>query len=229
MDISVHRSTISRFLKRESWSKKFPIRANLRRHEEAAEQWLREFKTSPRTGKLMALDETAFVVGRIGRTKGYAPKGETLIQRHDPRQRKMFSLLVCIEEGASKPVHSICVEGAITGKRFRAFLDTMPDSLKGNTLLLDNAAIHRATHSLRVEGLPTVSETARKKNVNLVYIPPYSPQCNPTELFFASLKKRAQKALVDGNETIPNAVTRIVHSGSWDVRGMFKHCFDWMV
>ena len=177
----------------------------------------------------MALDETAFVVGRTGRMKGYAPKGEALIQRHDPRQRKMFSLLVCIEEGASKPVHSICVEGAITGERFQAFLDTMPDSLKGNTLLLDNAAIHRATHSLRSQGLPTVSETARKKNINLVYIPPYSPQCNPTELFFASLKKRAHKALAEGKETVPKLVTRIVHTGSWDLRGMFKHCFDWMV
>ena len=103
----------------------------------------------------------------------------------------------------------------------------MPDTVKGSTLLLDNAAIHHATHSLRRQGLPTILETAGTKKINLQYIPPYSPQCNPTELFFASLKKRVRKAMLGRSEGLPGIVTSVLR-GTWNVRGMFRHCFDWM-
>ena len=95
--LSVHRSTISRFLSRSAWTKKVATRAPLANHEQKAEQWLQTFQAAPRHGKLMSLDETSFVVGKIGPSKGYSPKGQSLIQRHDPRARKTFSLLVCLE------------------------------------------------------------------------------------------------------------------------------------
>lgn len=226
-DLTIHRSTVSRYLQRESWTKKVPHQANLVSHEAAAEQWLQSFKSSPAGGKLMALDETAFVVGKTGRIKGYAPRGERLVHRKDPRARKMFSLLVCLEENSTAPVHSLMVEGAITGKLFQSFLATMPDSLKGNTLLLDNAAIHHATKSLRQQGLPTICETASAKDITLKYIPPYSPQCNPTELFFASLKKRVQRDILNNRRCLSRTVQSLV-TGTWNVRGMFRTCFDWM-
>ncbi len=227
-NLTLHRSTISRYLQRSSWTKKVPHKANLKCHEDAAELWLQTFKTNHSQGNLMSLDETDFVVGKSGRITGYSPRGERLVKRHDPRSRKMFSLLVCLEEKSTAPVHSMLVEGAITGKLFQNFLDTMPDSLKDNTLLLDNAAIHHATKSLQQQGLPTILETARTKNIDLKYIPAYSPQCNPTELFFASLKKRVQKAMINSPGNIPCTIKSLLRTTTWNVRGMFRHCFDWM-
>ena len=129
--ISVHRSTIARFLKTNSWTKKVPVRAPMACHEQKAEQWLATFQATPRTGKLMSLDETAFVVGKVGPSRGYSPQGKPIVQRHNPQARKMFSLLVCLEETTPRPVHWVLMEGAITGPRFQEFLATMPANLQG--------------------------------------------------------------------------------------------------
>lgn len=164
--LSVHRSTVSRFLRRVAWSKKVPTRAPLAIHEHRAEQWLQTFQAAPRHGKLMSLDETSFVVGKMGPSKGYSPRGQPIVQRHDPRARKTFSLLVCLEETSPAPVHWMLVEGAITGPLFQKFLETMPAHLQGNTLILDNAAIHHASKSLIAQNLPTIAETASVTQLN---------------------------------------------------------------
>ena len=44
---------------------------------------------------------------------------------------------------------------------------------------MDNASFH---HSERIEQL------CKDAGVKLVYLPPYTPQCNPIEEFFAELK-----------------------------------------
>ena len=229
MSVTVHRSTVSRYLKRMKWTKKVPVRSALKSYEQKADNWLRTFQIEGHQGRLMALDETAFVVGKVGPGKGYAPLGERLVHRHNPRERKMFTLLVCIDQDSPSPVHSILVEGPITGTLFQEFIASMPAHLKGNTLILDNASIHHASKSLQQNGRPSIKDTAEERGLHLQYIPPYSPQCNPTELFFASLKKRVMKTLTTTSNTLQQVIKRELADGVWDTKGMFRHCFAWMM
>jgi transposase len=120
------------------------------------------------------------------------------------------------------------VEGAITGTLFQSFLATMPPRLQGNTLILDNAAIHHASKSLSAQNLPTIAETARAKNIQLAYIPPYSPQCNPTELFFASLKKRVNKVSSMTAARLQKTIESTLETQKWNIDAMFRHCFAWL-
>lgn len=50
---------------------------------------------------------------------------------------------------------------------------------KNSVLILDNAPIHHAAR---------IKQMCRDIGVKLVYLPPYSPDLNPIEEFFAELK-----------------------------------------
>ena len=53
----------------------------------------------------------------------------------------------------------------------------------GDTLIMDNAQIHKSRHSF-----PLISEALRVKGVNILFMPTYSPELNPCELVFSKVK-----------------------------------------
>jgi transposase len=56
------------------------------------------------------------------------------------------------------------------------------DKVPSNSIIVqDNHPIHYAAHNL-------LSQIAKRKNVEIVYIPPYSPDLNPIEEMFKMLK-----------------------------------------
>lgn len=57
----------------------------------------------------------------------------------------------------------------------------------------NNARIHHATKSLTTKGLDTIKDTAKNININMLYIPPYTPQLNPVELCFNSIKNNVNR------------------------------------
>ena len=59
----------------------------------------------------------------------------------------------------------------------------------GSDLILDNATIHRAARVLRLQGVSTIPETADALAIGLRYLPPYTPQLNPVELAFNSIRQ----------------------------------------
>ena len=70
--------------------------------------------------------------------------------------------------------------------RFQEFLTRLPP---GSDLILDNATIHRAARVLRLQGVSTIPETADALGIGLRYLPPYTPQLNPVELAFNSIRQ----------------------------------------
>jgi hypothetical protein len=81
-------------------------------------------------------------------------------------------------------LHVEVFDHAITGADFRLFvaglLDRMqPWPLPNSVLIMDNAAIHK------VDG---VREMIEERGVRLVYLPAYSPDLNPIEEAFSSIK-----------------------------------------
>ncbi len=129
------------------------------------------------SSKLVALDESGFDQ-RPRPIYGYAPKGKLAIVKVKPNSdRNHFSLLMAISgDGTSvQDLHTTSVTGPIIAD----FIKRLP-SPDGSTVLLDNAAIHR-THAVRL--------AAQSRNFKLLFIPPYSPEYNPIELVFGSIKQ----------------------------------------
>lgn len=92
--------------------------------------------------------------------------------------RKRFNLLLAIASDGSKQ-HSV-FDKSINAAMFADFISQLPYP-SGTCILLDNAKIHH-TASTR--------SAALQKGYTLLYIPPYSPELNPVELAFASMKNK---------------------------------------
>ena len=75
----------------------------------------------------------------------------------------------------------------MTGELFRAYVEQMlaPSLHPGDVVVLDNLPVHK------VAG---VREAIRAVGASLLYLPPYSPDLNPIEQFFAKLKALLRKA-----------------------------------
>jgi transposase len=130
----------------------------------------------------IALDEAAFFLNH-SRKYAWSTRGHrAVVSRPGPRGQ-MHSLLLAISPtGVAKWQ---LYEGGVNSVRFQSFLSDLPDH---TNLLLDNASSHRATHVLAKQGIPTVFETANFKNIQLKYLPPYSPTYNPVEYCFNAIR-----------------------------------------
>jgi transposase len=227
----IHRSTISRFLKRSGWSKTKAQIQPARRTEEKAMAWMRTFSPSP-LNDFLALDETSFVNTRMTELFGWSPKGKACVVEGPVSQpcRKRLTLLVAIDANSNLPLHHIIIEGSAKSVHFQSFIESLPDHVKGKRMLLDNVSIHHATHSCHKNGKPSIKETADKKGLKLEYLPPYSPQYNPTELVFAGLKRRVRLVASECNtiQKMTRAVESSMSEPLGNVGGMFEKCLWWL-
>ena len=77
--------------------------------------------------------------------------------------------------------------GPMNGEIFRAYVEQhlAPTLRPGDIVIMDNLAAHK------VGGIREMIQAARAL---LIYLPPYSPDLNPIEQFFAKLKALLRKA-----------------------------------
>jgi transposase len=62
----------------------------------------------------------------------------------------------------------------------------LPALQPGNVVVLDNASFHKDLE---------LQEIAESKGVRVIYLPPYSPDLNPIEKFWANLKRNIRKII----------------------------------
>lgn len=91
-------------------------------------------------------------------------------------------------------VAPLVLDGAINGTSFRAYVEQFlaPCRRPGDTVVIDNLGSHK------VKGVRDAIEAA---GAHLLFLPPYSPDLNPIEQFFAKLKallRTAARRTVDG-------------------------------
>lgn len=72
--------------------------------------------------------------------------------------------------------------GPCNTRLFVAWVKQMlvPELRPGQTVVMDNASFHKS---------PMVKDAIEAAGCNLVYLPPYSPDLNPIEKFWANLKR----------------------------------------
>ncbi len=95
--------------------------------------------------------------------------------------------------------------------------------LPNSILVVDNTSIHK------VDG---IRELVEGHSARLIYLPAYSPDLNPIELAFSSIKAwlhanctRVNAELESNNGSIYNAFWEAVHSVTLeDAKGWYGHC-----
>ena len=97
-----------------------------------------------------------------------------------------------------------CVlDGPMDGDSFRAYVEqfVVPILRPGGIVVMDNLASHK------VAGIRAAIEAA---GAELRYLPPYSPDFNPIEQFFAKLKALLRKAAARTVDTLIAAIANIL-------------------
>ena len=87
----------------------------------------------------------------------------------------------------------------MTGEVFRAYVEQMlaPSLAPGDVVVMDNLAAHK------VAG---VREAIGAAGASLLYLPPYSPDLNPIEQFFAKLKALLRRAATRTKDALWTAI-----------------------
>ena len=130
----------------------------------------------------IAIDETSIALN-MQPLYGYSPKNRrlTIPAKSLPRYQR-FSLVMAITR--SQVICYKWISGSFNTQSFVQFLSELPDQFRGYPVLMDNVAFHRTQ---------AVREELGKRQMRPLFIPPYSPQCNPIENAFSVFKNHFRK------------------------------------
>lgn len=110
------------------------------------------------------------------------------------------------------------LEGALNHCSFALYIVRIlaPQLRRGDVLVLDN---------LRVHHLTGLREWLGKRGVELLFLPPYSPDFTPVEQAWSKLKTRLRQAQARSWQALKEAVQDAIDwISSDDARAWFNHC-----
>lgn len=150
---------------------------------------------SERSSKnLVYLDESGFAP-TTQRNYGRAPRGEKLYGERSGNSRPRTSLIAA--KRGKQMLAPVLFEGSTDSVWFNdwfenhLFKELQPES----TLIMDNAAFHKKKD---------IRQIASKHGHYVLFLPPYSPDFNPIEQDFATIKKI--RAYDNNNSTLDDIV-----------------------
>ena len=156
----------------------------------------------------IAIDEASFVSCDRPR-RGWA-KFSSRVPKHPPKQRNRISLLLAID--TSGVVTFEIKKGAFNKESYSSFQQKLPSD---RTLILDNVAFHKSH---------VTKEAELKRNIELVYIPPYCPWFNPVECAFSVAKATYRKSRShDHPDFVSDVVSCLQKITSEDCQSFFSH------
>lgn len=176
---------VGNYLKRWGFTPQKPLRRAYEQKPEAVRQWLDEqypaieAQAKAEGGEIHWGDETALVNTDV-RGRSYAPKGKTPVINVVGGTREKLSMIATVtNQGKAR---WMIIDEAFNADRLIEFMASLvKDAGRKVFLILDNLRVH---HSKPVKAW--LSD--RKDQIEVFYLPSYSPQLNPEERLNADLK-----------------------------------------
>jgi transposase len=222
LGIECHTSTVYAFMRRHRITKKRGHTLFNERDEDAVEKFKLDVKAH--VGVHMALDEASFCLNQSPRY-GWAPRGHRAYIRRAGSRGKRMSLLLCVADSRTHPIVGYhLADGTFNAPKFHEFIEQKVAS--SGRLIMDNASIHKATHSCRRAGKTTIGDLCQSKNIEPTYLPPYSPTLNPVELCFNFIRTHVRRQFPNTVDALRHAVDDAIGMLGAHVPRMFDHCFD---
>jgi transposase len=140
--------------------------------------------------RLVFIDETAANTKMV-RLSGRCPRGERLVGSVPHGHWKTITFVAALRlDGITAP---FVLDGSMTGELFLAYVEQcLAPTLKRNDIvIMDNLSAHKVLG---------IREAIEAKGAQLRYLPQYSPDLNPIEMFFSKLKAFLRKL---AERTIP--------------------------
>ena len=188
--IKLHVRSVGKYLTRWGFTPQKPIRRAYEQSPEAVQAWLEgeypaiEQRARREGAEIHWGDETALVNTDV-RGRSYAPAGKTPVARTVGGTRQKLSMIATVTNRGR--ARWMIIDDAFDAERLIEFLQALiKDAGRKVFLILDNLRVH---HSKIVKAW--VSD--RHDQIELFYLPSYSPQLNPEERLNADLKQEMSK------------------------------------
>ncbi len=110
------------------------------------------------------------------------------------------------------------IDGAVDGAVFKASVEQVlsPTLEAGDVVVMDNLPAHK------VSG---IRELVQARGAKLIYLPPYSPNLNPTEKCWSKIKTYLRRAKARTREELEKALREaLLLITETDAQGWFKSC-----
>jgi len=187
MDMPI--STVGHYLKQWEFTSKKPIKRAYERNDAKAKAWMEEEypqikeQAKAEGAEIWWGDETS-AISLPHNLKAYAPKGEKAILEHTAKKFRLNMISVITNTGKSM---FALYDEAINTERFLDFLQKVIDSSDRKVyLILDNLRVHHAK-------IVKAWVEEHKDQIELFYLPAYSPDLNPDEYLNQDYKQSANR------------------------------------
>jgi transposase len=138
---------------------------------------------------LVYVDESGIEIS-MQKERGWSKIGEKLLGQISGKFYKRLNVIAGIVN--NKPIAPYKYEGSCNTELFVEWVKLLAKELiAGQTVVMDNAAFHKS---------PKVREIIESVGCNLIYLPPYSPDLNPIEKFWANMKNWIKQKITDIKE-----------------------------
>jgi transposase len=167
---------------------------------------LREEQPTLDPKKLVFIDETAATT-KMTRLHGRAPQGKRLVDKVPHGHWKTTTFICGLRhDGVTAP---FVLDGPMDGPHFLAYVEQIlaPTLKKGETIFMDNVSTHH------VDG---VKQAIEARGARAVFLPAYSPDLNPIEQLFATLKSFLRKTKARTVEELWRAIACFLKGVSKD-------------
>jgi transposase len=165
--------------------------------------------------RLKFLDESGVNLG-MTRLYGRATPGERVVEATPGISGPHYTVIATLGmQGVQAP---LLFEGAMTTLKFKTYIEDVlaPTLRRGDILLMDNLSAHKSDQ---------VRAALEARGVQLIFLPPYSPDLNPIEHCWSKMKAALRAAKARTWEDLVAAVRDALLSVSRsDVLAWFAHC-----
>ena len=114
-------------------------------------------------------------------------------------------------------------------ENFHSFLTNLklPSEVK-HYLIMDNLPVHKAKQSCIKLGLAPIKELLESKNIETLFLPPYTPEMNPVEYCFNLIRQQVEKNKPRTYEKLKLVIAKIINIlNEKDLTEYFRHCQDY--
>lgn len=164
--------------------------------------------------KLVFIDESGC---NTSMTPRYARAlvGERAVAYRPVNRGKNVSLIGAIRLQGVVALRSF--EGAVNTAKFVQFVqqDLAPRLQRGDVVVMDNLRVHKA---------PEVRAALAERGISVVFLPPYSPEFNPIEMYWSLFKRRLRRVEARSQHELLAAVRAIRRRLHIDFRPLFQAC-----
>jgi transposase len=113
---------------------------------------------------------------------------------------------------------SLTVQGTVDGEVFATFLQNIlaPKMKPEDVLIMDNLSVHKVAK---------IRDLVSKLKINILFLPPYSPDFNPIEMLWSKVKEILRGFEARTHRSLDRAMTTALQAvQTSDILGWFNHC-----